>query len=824
MPANNGLFSMPEFVGRNVLRLAPDAFIAMNTSVGARFLAPVATDSDSTGYKSLDVRGGITSMNINAAVRPAGASRANIEITAPIYKGLHEDYYITLPTGVRKPIFQPMMEVKIYLKGQYLKSRNPVYYPVFWGFVTNITESYSGGAYTFNLTCGDLLTWWKYQKLTIVPAAESTAVAGAPKAVKFSSLFENMNPWQIIYNLFAETQWKDPDGRRYDFIYPRLAKGVPEPPNFGALLSSREDMVSLFSGLSQGANQYWQRRFGNGINSPQDQRMQLEMFGLLNEVNLQNDRIKTALSYSEENRVYQTKSQIPEIDVNFYLLSQVQPYGAFNLYDTGSESLEHTKLEIANEVCEQTDMEFFLDTNGMAVFKPPFYNLDVNDSDTDIYKIKSKDVINFTGEINTDMICNYLEVYGPRWQFDPSMDAIGYNLDFDLIKRFGIRYQKMNLRYGNSSTQLRLIAVAKMSKINGQAFTGSVSIPMRPELRLGYPVYINHIDAYYYVTGINHSIAFGSNSTTTLSLEFRRDRVYSSGDIDGLSFGDILKGYVYRYDLNSNHKDFLKTFEEVPTDDRVRQVESKNENMGSNRDVTREMMSNDQEKFKELIENGVISGPDGTGFYKVSKANVTGNAYTGSSRDASDIAISNELIMINFPTEKEVASETAKSKETIPYTDRNGYRHIGGFPYGANLRLSDKDSKLVDRTDPSNKSGATADKLDKASADDGDDLKNRSGNQDENPYYESWKPPEWYAPLLTSEQLIDKDIESAKQKMIPNLKLRPETIRADAATSTTSLKVPSYYSVNAPACYAELDKIRNPDDITKIVNWASVED
>jgi hypothetical protein len=27
------------------------------------------------------------------------------------------------------------------------------------------------------------------------------------------------------------------------------------------------------------------------------------------------------------------------------------------------------------------------------------------------------------------------------------------------------------------------------------------------------------------------------------------------------------------------------------------------------------------------------------------------------------------------------------TKDTIPYTDKKGYRHIGGFPYGANLSL-----------------------------------------------------------------------------------------------------------------------------------------
>jgi hypothetical protein len=141
----SGLFSFNEFKFRgSVLKLAPDAFITINGAIGSRVLSP----ADTNGKKDLDVKGGITSITVNAAVAPAGATRATIEVIAPLFKGMHEDYYINLPNGTKVPFFMPMMEVKIYMKGRFLESEYqnaPRYYPVFWGMITNVTESYTGG-------------------------------------------------------------------------------------------------------------------------------------------------------------------------------------------------------------------------------------------------------------------------------------------------------------------------------------------------------------------------------------------------------------------------------------------------------------------------------------------------------------------------------------------------------------------------------------------------------------------------------------------------------------------------------------------------------
>jgi len=734
--ASSGLYSIPEFQGRNVLRLAPDAFIAVNTEVGMRVVSPVGTDSNSNGYRSLDVRGGITSINISAAIHPPGSSRANIDIIAPIYKGLHEDYYYTLPNGTRKFVLQPMMEVKVFFKGLKLKNGNPVYYPVFWGFISSISENYSGGVYNFSLVCSDMLSWWKYQKLTLIPANESSAIAGRLTPYKFPTLFLDMNPWQIIYNLFYQTDWLDEEGNRYDFIYPKLSK-LDSAPDFGHLLNGDEEVERYFFQTANNANSYWQRRFGTGRTSPADNsdRMQLEMFGLLNSLDLNNREIVSALSFDERIETYQDRFNVQDLDINFYLLSYVQPYGAHNVYNSGSEALEHTKLEIATEVCEQTEMEFFLDTNGSVVFKPPFYNLDVTNSDVDTYVIKAKDVINFSGDVNTDAICTYLEAYSPRFQFDPDLDSTATHIDQDLLRKFGLRYQKVDVRYGVDENQLRLIAAAKMARINGAAFTGSVSIPMRPEIRLGYPVYLSHIDAYYYVTGISHSFSFGSSATTTLSLEYRRDRVFSDGSVEGTSPGDVLKGYVYRYGAGDaastpNFAGYLKK-DPITADQKIEKYEEEIKKAGGT-PLQKSLLDNEVKKWENLRGGGVISGPNTSGIYGISKAKVSFAPVSSPKTNAKEAVISNELIMISFPISFDNNGKVDSTEETFPYTDINGYRHIGGFPYGANLALLDNGSRMGVYSNPVEQNKQSANKQN-ASPNSSSDSSKRSGDVNQNP-------------------------------------------------------------------------------------------
>jgi hypothetical protein len=727
---SSGLFTPNEFRNRGLLKLAPDAFVSINGSLGARVLSPVNVNNK----KGLEVRGGLTSINVNLALSPPGASTASLDVIAPQYKGLHEDYYINLPNGTKMPYFAPMMEVKIYMKGRFLDESTgykPQYYPVFWGFITDISETYNGGVSTFSIKCADILAWWKYQKITMNPSVFSS-LYGGPTMNKFPTVFENMTPWEIIYALFLDTFFVSDQGAAYNFIYPKLSKSG-FTPDFGGLKG--DDLKETFTSLTMNVIKYWSQRFGFDLDTPiaDPDRAPLEMFGLQGPISLESVRecVSTFRSTAREDH---QSSMRARLTLDFGILSRIQPYGSFSLYGDGSSSLEKTKLEIAQEVCEQTHMEFFLDSNGRIVFKPPLYNLDVNSDSVPHYVFKPEDIIGMTSTVNSESICNYLEVTAPmRYELE-ELEVIGYHIDFDSIARYGLRYQSQPMRYGNDAISLRLVACAEMTRINGRAYTASLSTVLRPEMRLGYPIYIKHLDAYYYVSSISHNVSFGQSATTDLGLEFRRDRLWDDGTVTGVP-GAMLKSKVFRYNQETNI-----TIAEPPKKMNEEEFKSAQEKAQEVEENLRKALNDkvnaiDSAKVQQIVNNilkeefktasGVLSGPPSQGFYKISDASIKpvdsklaelinenekrvsddkSSEGTSSTKDIqtteldaraeTQAVVSNELLMI--------------TDDTVPYTDRNGYRHIGAFPYGANLKVT-RNSDMVDLTNPRDKTNAETD-------------------------------------------------------------------------------------------------------------------
>jgi len=712
---SSGLFSLKGIKDRSVLKLAPDAIAIMNNAFGEKAISPMDPETNNSFSVSGNkesmkyLQGGITSINVSASISPSGSGRANIEVVAPQYKGLHNDYYVDMPNGIRVPYFLPMTEVKIFMKSRFIEKApankyRPQYYPVFWGFITNVTESYSGGVSTFSLNCVDLLNWWAFQKLTVAPSLANT-ILGSNQKDQISTIFEFMNPWEIIYSLFLDTFFNRKGSDSTDnFVYPNFSS-LYNNPQIGNV--SGDDVGKVLGGLARSATEYWSRRFdfqsfagpdgiiGDKSASEEDLakkgKAALEMYGLVGPIELKSiaQSVKEYMSTSDKSKNRTTRA---ELDLDFSILERVLPYGAFSLYGDGSQSLQNTKLEIANKICEDTHMEFFVDLNGSFVFKPPMYNLDVVFGGDETYVMKSEDIINFSFSQNTDAIVNYLEVTGPFNYHFPELAYLGVHIDYESVKRYGLRHQTLSMNYGNTPATLRAIAVAEMARINAKTKTGALSIPLRSEMRLGYPVYISHADCFYYVSGISHSFSFGSSATTQLNLEARRDRVFDSGEVTSVP-GKILKGYVVK--LRNEISEILAEGKAVD-DEKLEPIAQGARTQG---DLGKDNKANELNKLqKQYLEStsGLYAGNNSEGFTEIRPASkeITrdkvvdqGKPEDGNTDAETSLKIlSNEMIHI--------------TKETVPYTDKNGYEHIGAFPYGANLLLDREDNyKFVDLAD-----------------------------------------------------------------------------------------------------------------------------
>jgi len=86
-------------------------------------------------------------------------------------------------------------------------------------------------------------------------------------------------------------------------------------------------------------------------------------------------------------------------------------------------------------------------------------------------------------------------------------------------------------------------AKVELAQQNSQIKQGSMTIMGRPELRLGYPVYVPCKDCFYYVKGIDHQFSLGGSFVTTLTLVAERAKMRDSEGVlkNGLfrSVGEI---------------------------------------------------------------------------------------------------------------------------------------------------------------------------------------------------------------------------------------------------------------------------------------------
>lgn len=705
------IFDLNDFNYRRVVKLAPDAFITVNGAFGSRILSPVNTG----GTQDISIQGGIVSISTNSAVSPPGAGKATIQIVAPEYTGLHTKstssnsagYWVTLPSGAKVPYFIPMMEICIFMKGRFLDAANkmkPTYYRTFWGFITNMSEDYSDGTFRISLQCNDMLGWWNYQKLMVSPN-EFAASLGGPDISQFSTIFKNKNPWRIIIQLLYETQWQSSDGNStYSFLQTKYSNIYTQPAfgNFNA---------SIIGTLAVKMNEYWKNRFNFFGES-----MQLEMFGILNRVaatknitsiDAQNASMPASKSPIQQSSILQKSdvtdkghSEFLNIDLglDYNLLARVQPFADFDLYGVGGQTLEMSKLDIAKKMCDSVHMEFYEDMNGIIVFKPPFYNLDVTRGDIPYYVIESSEIISSSASTDTDHICNYMEVTAPQSQYIPNTVQIaGLHIDWESMLRYGIRYQRANIAYGNDAKSLALIAAAEMGRVNAEATTGHVSIPLRPEMRLGYPIYLAPKDVYYYVVGIAHSFSFGVSATTELSLIAKRDRIYdATGEylsymevsdtksagvapaVGSSANGKVMRGFVQKF-LEKSEESKITIPTPIRSDAASKHTVSADVEAHGYSLSKPEGIETEQEAFLRIT--GAKAGAKVNGVYKIVPAELTPLNNTtqnplGISNATGDVStiMSNQILMM--------------TKSTIPYTDIRGYKHIGAFPYGANLILN----------------------------------------------------------------------------------------------------------------------------------------
>ena len=470
--------------------------------------------------RTFDLNKFITSIQVDLSVDSVPGS-ASLSLSVP--RHAIDDFYFD-----GNPVITEMMEIEIYAKGYYLVEGIPQYYPIFWGLVTEVTDAYSSGAHTVSIQCACILKWWELCKMNVNPAY--CAPQGQAGYSTFGNTFSGMNPYDVIFSLALQS-------------YGDVLVGS------GTIASAyqEERQKSTFAAAFSDLMLYWNQRF-------QRIRNNLVLYGV-NGKAVRGDTLYSAYSRNPKGNPAAPPSNFvsnavrnanggPDAgqmgfdpgaaDVTAFR-TQFSNAGQVNLWQTEFQ----TKLELANTCKEAIGFEFFMDVDGTIVFKPPFYNLDVL-GNKPISWIQDIDVINWDlssseSEVVTQIIMQGALYGNVDYSFGEELTPFTSVTDYHLLRTYGWRTQTMNSEFLGDPQLMFYQGLDMLDRLNSRRHRGTVTIPMRPELRLGFPIYVAPKDQVWYIAGISHNISFGGQATTTVTLTGKRKKFIAPRGITTLN-------------------------------------------------------------------------------------------------------------------------------------------------------------------------------------------------------------------------------------------------------------------------------------------------
>jgi len=442
---------------------------------------------------------------------------ASFTISAP--RGTKKGYFINEGEVTERPKIAQLSEVQIFAKGRFLVNDlsesetpdesvgEPRYYRIFWGLVTEVVVDEGVPVRSINVSCNGILWWWGRNFIAVNPGAMDQQLLGK-RVTAFDNIFETQNPYEIIYKV--ATLYGDGD--------------IVAGQNVTAATGDRSVGLQEQKRMAEAVRAYWRKRF-KAIGDA------LRMFGYKGIAAFGiNNRFEPNGSNEFKNDKIPTGVQAVLKGLDSGIISNFAPFATINKGINGFESTLQSKLEFSKMVADLIGYELFMQTTGEIVFKPPFYNVDPKEYRP--FVVETEDIKSINHRTSANAVFTRVEVYG---QLNKHVDATqgagavqpyGFFNDYRLMTRFGLHPIKKQARFLHTSINCFYYAITEMARLNAGVETLSLTLVFRPELRLGYPIYIEHLDMYGYVEAINHSITARGVATTTVQLSAVRSSKY----------------------------------------------------------------------------------------------------------------------------------------------------------------------------------------------------------------------------------------------------------------------------------------------------------
>lgn len=447
----------------------------------------------------------------------------------------HQRKLYQMPGG--NNVIVPMMEVQVFAKGYFLSpSGNTIYHRVFKGLATQVTHTDNGKTLEINITLRGVLRFMEMMQIDVQPSLQSNSNLNAPV---YTSIQWNLDPFQQIADTFLRSLSLD------QFQLNTIANQGQTVRGSQWAQAVQADYISK-----------WQTTL-NGILA--DTHIMGYLFGSVPKKF--DEAAKDSPLKGKMDPVYQAaaiakKSNIAESDpIRQSYVNVVRGYTP----DFGVSTVTLTngrivpRLERIRQVLHNIGFEGFQDINGEIIVKPPLYNLDVTNlaaapaskdslqpSPMNKLTEQNNPFVVFLSEIENEMEmedegmvrCTRLSVQG-TWSrtfqvsVDPTLRAAVSHIDIPKLARFGLREEPVRtIPWVTEADKWLLYAYAsnELVRDNRGWRTYSFEMPLRPELRLGFPMYIPHKDMYGYIKTVSINYNIAGKATMSVMLDSIRKR------------------------------------------------------------------------------------------------------------------------------------------------------------------------------------------------------------------------------------------------------------------------------------------------------------
>ena len=517
---------------RPYIRVAPDVYV--------RLQAETTIIGCGECRRKVNFNDYVTSVSTEASVdSPPGS--ATIQLSIP--DNDVNDFY-----AEGQLLIQPMMEVEVFAKGYYLIGGVPQYYRIFWGIVSSVSKSWSNGTTSVNVSCKDILRWWELTNTTINPAFLEGGGSSAGHYQLFQNQFSGQNPYATIVQL-AQDAMGDFFYTTDSFTSYRPEKG----PEAAAIGSFMKDIMA-----------YWQLKFGN-IQS------NLVLYGMSGQAYSFSGVQGTVSPNQVAEKIFQEEvKRLRQNQSTTLLFSSPKEQATAKTDAARAGDVEffqnetQSKLALAFHARDQIGYEFYCDTTGDIVFKPPFYNLNVLPNKP-VSWIQDFDIIDdqltdSEAEVVTHVTSSGNAFGGVTdWGLNDEITTPRTGVfDYHLLRRYGWRRADLQLEWAGNPRKLFFHLLDWMDRLNAKRQNGTITMPMRPELRMGFPVWVPRHDSFFYVQGISHQHTVGGQSTTSVTLTAKRSKFIAPKNIGTITRAIGKDGHGVTRDVTGDEKRDLK--------------------------------------------------------------------------------------------------------------------------------------------------------------------------------------------------------------------------------------------------------------------------